>query len=88
MSFTEQEAACRRPDVDEALVSELHVVFCIPIGRAGSQRLLTSWVLWGLLGRILCVVQSSILTAALEAQGLTWWCSSPERREFAQGHCC
>lgn len=26
------------------------------------------------------MVQSSVLTAALEAQGLTWWCSSPERR--------
>ena len=26
------------------------------------------------------MVQSSVLTAALEVQGLTWWCRSPERR--------
>lgn len=51
-----------------------------PWVELGASGHLASWVLWDFLARILYVVQSSVLTAALEPQGLTWWCSSPGRR--------
>ena len=51
-----------------------------PWVELGASGLLALWALWDLLARILCVAQSSVLTAALEPQGLTWWCSSPGSR--------
>lgn len=89
MSFTEQEAACRRPDVDEALVSELRVVFCIPVGRAGSQWASSVVGAVGfscedsLCGSVLCPHSSPRAPGTDLVVQLPW-----EKGDLAQGHCC
>ena len=89
MSFTEQEAACRRPDMDKGLVSEFRVVFCSPIGRAGSQQAAnlmgavgSSWE-DSLCGSVFCPHSSP------RGPGADLVVQVPrEKGEFAQGHCC
>ena len=89
MSFTEQEAACRCPDMDKALVSESRVVFCIPVGRAGSQRAASLVGTVGsscedsLCGSVLCPHSSPRAPGTDLVVQLPW-----EQGELAQGHCC
>lgn len=77
--FTEQEAACGAPDVEEAFVN------CVLLSsflreEQVAVRLLTWSVPVGFcLAGIFHVAQSYVLTATLEPQELTLWCSSPPR---------
>ena len=75
--FTEQEAACRAPDVEEAFVNCVLFSSFLREEQVAGRPLAWRVPVGSCLTGIFRVVQSYVLTATLEPQELTLWCSSP-----------